>query len=98
MDRRSTSTHFTARIDGEDLQVDAPGYQPLLDSLESGGVTWPSSCREGTCGTCIGRLKAGKVRYEMQWFVLSDQDVEDGFILPCIAFPESDVTLEGSSF
>jgi ferredoxin len=89
---------FTARIDGEALAIATPPHQTLLDSLELGGVDWPSSCREGTCGSCLGRLKQGRVRYDTQWFVLSDQDVEDGLVLPCIAYPESDLVLEGSSF
>lgn len=89
---------FTARIEGEDTQVDAWADRPLLESLEQGGVDWPSSCRSGTCGTCIGRLTQGQVRYEVQWYVLSDQDLEEGFVLPCVAYPTSDVTIEGSSF
>ncbi|MCD6664006.1 MAG: 2Fe-2S iron-sulfur cluster-binding protein [Comamonas sp.] len=89
---------FTARIDGESLALPAPADLPLLDSLELGGVDWPSSCRDGTCGTCMGRIKEGRVRYETEFIVLSDQDVADGFVLPCVAYPESDITLEGSSF
>ena len=98
MNTLSPRQPFTARIDGEDRVMPAPGHQTLLDSLESSGVDWPFSCREGTCGSCMGRLKQGRVRYDTQWFVLSDQDVEDGLVLPCIAYPESDLVLEGSSF
>jgi hypothetical protein len=46
----------------------------------------------------MGRIKEGRVRYETEFIVLSDQDVADGFVLPCVAYPESDITLEGSSF
>lgn len=97
MDTSSATRFFIARIEGEDTQVDAWADRPLLDSLEQGGVDWPSSCRSGTCGTCIGRLARGQVRYEVQWHVLSDQDIEDGYVLPCVAYPESDLALEASA-
>lgn len=89
---------YALHLDGENLSLPAARDLPLLDALELGGVDWPSSCRDGTCGTCMGRLKAGRVRYDNEFIVLSDQDVADGFVLPCVAYPESDVTLEGSSF
>lgn len=89
---------FTAHVEGENLALPAARDLTLLDALELGGVDWPSSCRDGSCGTCMGRLKAGRVRYENEFIALSDQDVADGFVLPCVAYPDSDVTLEGSSF
>src|SRR5256885_7189973 len=58
---------FTARLTPSGLQVDAWADQPLLHSLEQGGVDWPSSCRNGTCRTCIGQLVSGSVRYEIEW-------------------------------
>lgn len=95
MDR---SQPFNVSVEGETQALAAPRSLTLLDALELGGVDWPSSCRDGTCGTCMGRMKAGRVRYETEFIVLSDQDMADGFVLPCVAYPESDVTLEGSAF
>lgn len=89
---------FTVCVEGENPALAAPRDLTLLDALELGGMDWPSSCRDGSCGTCMGRLKSGRVRYENEFIVLSDQDVADGFVLPCVAYPESDVTLEGSAF
>ena len=51
--------------------MDAPSNQSLLLSLEMGGANWPSSCRNGTCRTCIGKLDSGQVRYELEWPGLS---------------------------
>ncbi|OGB30932.1 MAG: ferredoxin [Burkholderiales bacterium RIFCSPLOWO2_12_FULL_61_40] len=88
-----TPTLFTARTEPEGLQVDAWSNEPLLISLEMGGSNWPSSCRNGTCRTCIGQLQSGQVRYEMEWPGLSAEEKAEGYVLPCVAFPCSDVVL-----
>ena len=84
---------YNAQIDNEDIQVDAWADTPLLQSLEEGGVDWPSSCRNGTCRTCVGRLKSGSVHYDIEWPGLSPEDKEAGCILPCVAYPDGNVVL-----
>ena len=84
---------FIARIEPDALQVDAWAQQPLLTSLEQGGVDWPSSCRNGTCRTCIAHLVSGQVRYEIEWPGLSSDEKAEGYVLPCVAYPCSDLTL-----
>ena len=74
-------------------QFDAWTDRPLLQSMESGGVSWPSSCRNGTCRTCVGKLVSGSIRYEMEWPGLLAEEKEEGYVLPCVAFPCSDVVL-----
>ena len=85
---------FTARLTPSGLQVDAWADQPLLHSLEQGGVDWPSSCRNGTCRACISQLHAGSVRYRIEWPGLSADEKDEGLILPCVACPTSDVAFE----
>lgn len=76
-----------------DQPFDAWIDRPLLQSMESGGIAWPSSCRNGTCRTCIGRLVSGTVRYEIEWPGLLAEEKEEGYVLPCVAHPCSDVVL-----
>ena len=87
------STFFVARLTPAGEQFDAWDNQPLLTSLEQGGLEWPSSCRNGTCRTCIAQLESGQVRYELEWPGLSEEEKLEGCILPCVAFPSSDVVL-----
>ena len=87
------STLFTAQTEHDGLQVDAESDQPLLLSLEMGGSNWPSSCRNGTCRTCIGQLVQGQVRYEIEWPGLSPEEKAEGCVLPCVAYPCTDVVL-----
>jgi len=93
MTELNTPTLFTALTEPETVQVDAWSNEPLLISLEMGGSNWPSSCRNGTCRTCIGQLQSGQVRYEMEWPGLTAEEQADGCVLPCVAYPSSDVTL-----
>jgi ferredoxin len=85
---------FNARIEPEGGSFDAWRELSLLDSLEQGGLQWPSSCRVGHCRTCIGQLLSGQVRYEMEWPGLSAQELAEGCVLPCVARPLSDVVLQ----
>lgn len=88
---------FIARVEPDGHQFDAWANQPLLISAEQGGIDWPSSCRNGTCRTCIGVIEQGQVRYEMDWPGLSAEEKQEGVVLPCVAYPCSDVVLRGSS-
>ena len=87
------STLFTAITEHDGLQVDAESDQPLLLSLEMGGSDWPSSCRNGSCRTCIGVLKSGQVRYEIEWPGVTSEEQAEGYVLPCVAYPCSNIVL-----
>lgn len=80
-------------VDGHEEVFDAWPDQTLLDNLEQGGLQWPSSCRNGSCRTCIGTLQQGEVRYAIEWPGLSAEEKAQGCVLPCVAYPTGDVTL-----
>jgi ferredoxin len=75
-------------------QFDAPSDQTLLQSMEAGMINWPSSCRNGTCRTCVGQLCSGAVRYDIEWPGLSAEEKTAGYVLPCVAYPVGDVELQ----
>ena len=53
------------------------------------------SCRSGQCGSCLGRLIAGEVRYPRgQPDALSLEQCEQGYVLFCSAYAVSDLTIE----
>ena len=88
---------FAARVEPGGQQFDAWTNQPLLTSAEQGAVAWPSSCRNGTCRTCVGLLEQGQVRYEIDWPGLSAEEKLEGYVLPCVAYPCSDIVLRGGN-
>jgi ferredoxin len=72
---------------------DAPAGMTLLASALRAGVMLVSSCRNGTCRSCMMRLVDGRVRYQMEWPGLLAEEKAEGWILPCVACPESDLVL-----
>ena len=82
------------RIAPGEQVFDAWKDRPLLDSIEQGGLSWPSSCRVGNCRTCISRLVSGQVRYEMAWPGLTPEEKAEGCVLPCVAYPLGAVVLQ----
>jgi ferredoxin len=89
-----TERRFSIAIEPAGWQFDAPASLPLLRSAAAAGIVLPSSCRNGTCRACMCRLRSGQVRYEIEWPGLSVDEKRDGYILPCVAFPESDLVVE----
>ncbi len=89
-----TRPAFFARLTPGGERFDAPADAPLLLSAEAAGLALPSSCRNGTCRTCICRMDSGQVTYRIDWPGLSAEEKTEGFILPCVAYPLSDVVLQ----
>jgi len=91
----TTPAFFTARLEPDGAVFAAPALLPLLQAAERAGVALvDSSCRNGTCRTCICQLVSGQVVYRIEWPGLSLDEKREGFILPCVAYPASDVVLE----
>lgn len=72
----------------------APAELPLLQAAERAGLALANSCRNGTCRTCICQLTRGRVVYRIEWPGLSAQEKQTGYILPCVAYPASDVVIK----
>jgi ferredoxin len=71
----------------------AAADQTVLLAGLAAGLQLPWSCRTGTCRTCISHLAEGRVAYRVEWPGLSYEEKAEGFILPCVAEPRSDLTI-----
>lgn len=88
---------FIAKVAGSGPGFAAPASMPLLLAAEQAGRTdlkLESSCRNGTCRTCICLLVSGQVAYRIEWPGLSIDEKREGYILPCVAYPLTDVMIE----
>ena len=65
----------------------------LLEAAQDAGVVMQSSCRNGTCRTCMRKLVSGTVKYRIPWPGLTLDERSEGWVLPCVAVPASDVVL-----
>jgi ferredoxin len=74
-------------------ELEAAPEVSVLASAEAAGVVLPSSCRNGTCRTCICKLDSGMVRYLVDWPGVSADERREGWILPCVAVPLTDLAL-----
>ncbi len=65
-------------------------YTSILDLAEANGVSIPSGCRAGSCGTCQVAVFSGEIGYIEQ----SDFETNPGTRLTCIGAPKSDLVLD----
>jgi ferredoxin len=60
--------------------------KPLLDSLETHGLSLPYGCRYGGCISCAAKLLSGEVD-QRSGVALNGRQLADGYVLLCIARP-----------
>jgi ring-1,2-phenylacetyl-CoA epoxidase subunit PaaE len=64
----------------------------ILEVALKNNIQLPYSCRGGTCSTCMATCTKGKVKMSVNE-VLTEADLEQGLVLTCVGYPETDVEL-----
>ncbi|HEX4009978.1 MAG TPA: ferredoxin reductase [Solirubrobacteraceae bacterium] len=74
-----------------DCEARSDGSSPILVAGEDAGLDLPFGCREGICHTCVGELRAGRVRDLRNGNVYGE---EGEVIRTCISAPEGPIEIE----
>ena len=81
--------------EGETIEV--ASNETILDTAEDEGFDLPYACRQGQCVSCAAYTPDGPsedhvIHYEQETF--TDDELEEGYMLTCVAYPIDDFTLE----
>jgi CDP-4-dehydro-6-deoxyglucose reductase len=88
-------TQYTVRLAGSDRSFFVNEGESVLSAALRQGVMLPYSCKNGTCGSCKGRVRTGEVHYPFHPpLALEREDIADGFALMCQAEPIEDLVIE----
>lgn len=69
--------------------------ETVLNGALRAGIDFPYSCKVGGCASCKCRLVSGKVReLTDKAYLLSTEEIRNGYILGCQSIPQSDVVVE----
>lgn len=80
-------------VSGQHIVFDTMYPKTILQSALDQQIALPYSCKGGRCSTCVARCISGEVIMSMN-DVLTEKDLQDGFILTCVGYAVTDVELE----
>jgi len=89
---------FDIDFEKEGATVGVENTETLLDAGEDEGFDLPFACREGQCLSCAGKVDgdANELVRHSNNEVLSEDEMEKGYCLTCVAYPTGEFTLETS--
>ena len=80
----------------EGKTIEVANNEPLLDAGEEEGWDLPYACRQGQCVSCGGQIAGDAnelVEHDNQQ-MLDENEMGDGYVLTCVAYPRGEFTLE----
>lgn len=80
----------TVILDGDEthMEVSTKG-KTIIDSALDAGADVPYACKGAVCCTCRAKVLEGTVQMEMN-YALTDEEVEEGYVLTCQSHPTSE--------
>jgi len=88
--------YFDVEFVKEGTTIEVANNESLLEAGEDEGWDLPYACRQGQCLSCGAHLAGGSpedVVHDNQE-VLSDDELSEGYILTCVAYPRGDISIE----
>jgi len=89
--------YFDIELTKEGETIEVASNETILDTAEDEGFDLPYACRQGQCVSCAAYTPDGPsedhvIHYEQETF--TDDELEEGYMLTCVAYPIDDFTLE----
>ncbi|CAN5217247.1 phenylacetate-CoA oxygenase/reductase subunit PaaK [soil metagenome] len=79
---------MSVTLDGRTRRVEF-SQSNILDSARNAGLPAPFACKAGVCATCRAKVISGKVEMAAR-YGLTDEEIEDGYVLTCQSVPDGD--------
>lgn len=79
-----TMTSFEVELRASGQKVVVAAEESVLDAVHRVAPAWPSSCREGYCGTCEVKVIEGRPDHRDD-FLTDDEKAADGSMMPCVS-------------
>ncbi len=79
--------------DGRTETIRVERGETVVDAVERADEAVPYGCLYGACGTCTAELLDGELCHQKSPRALKPRSLDAGYVLPCIATPESDCRL-----
>ena len=89
---------FTIHISPSGENFEALTNTTILESAITANINLPFGCKDGSCGSCKCKLITGQVQYQESVSSLSEEEVSQGIILPCVSIAKSDIEIEMQYF
>lgn len=78
-----------------DIEVAVSPGETVLHAALRQGIDFPHSCRVGGCASCKCKLLSGQVKELTETgYILSDAELDAGYILACQSIPKGEVRIE----
>ncbi len=86
---KDIQSNVTILYNGEKHNIDVRGDKTILQAAMAKNIILPYSCRSGMCSSCKANCISGDIKM-VDGHLLSDAEVENGYILTCVSFPRSE--------
>ncbi|WP_227375328.1 2Fe-2S iron-sulfur cluster-binding protein [Haladaptatus halobius] len=88
--------HYDIEYAKEGATIEVANNETLLEAGEDEGWDLPYSCREGSCLSCGAKITEGEPEDVVHSTndTLSDDELDQGYILTCTAYPQADISIE----
>lgn len=91
---RNNQGPYSVTLVPADWRFEANADEALVAAAARARIRLPTSCRNGTCRTCMCFLVEGKVAYPGGRPGLTAEEMEEGWILPCVGQARTDLRIE----